>query len=275
MVGGPQAEVGASAGGQPLAEPRLLDAGRELEVDAAYPRFVVVVHDPLSGEPGYRSIAAFAVSTMLRHIGVDTRWTDATEPAEVLQGVAGHRPSCAVLVLSAPAAHADPAGCVARMWDRPAALARAYRRAGVPVVAVRLGGSAAALAACVDAGATGVPDLENLREELCRLAGSLASGWSWPDPVGGSPRHGEADKQARNSDRDVLFAAFSRLTPAERRVLALLAEGWSAHEIAEQSVLSLSTVRSHIRSILRELGVSSQLAAVAIVHGAVPQAHRG
>jgi len=36
-------------------------------------------------------------------------------------------------------------------------------------------------------------------------------------------------------------------------------------------VVSLTTVRSHIRSILRKLNVNSQLAAVAIANGADPR----
>jgi DNA-binding NarL/FixJ family response regulator len=57
------------------------------------------------------------------------------------------------------------------------------------------------------------------------------------------------------------------LTRSERRVLYHLTTGATAIEIAEKLVLSLATVRSHIRSILRKLEVSSQLAAVAIAQG--------
>ena len=42
----------------------------------------------------------------------------------------------------------------------------------------------------------------------------------------------------------------------------------SAAEIAEQRVVSLATVRSQIRAILRKLEVTSQLAAVAMAHRA-------
>jgi DNA-binding CsgD family transcriptional regulator len=53
------------------------------------------------------------------------------------------------------------------------------------------------------------------------------------------------------------------LTPRQREVLGMLAEGKSARVIAVELRLSEMTVRNHIRSILRELGCSSQLAAVA------------
>ena len=56
------------------------------------------------------------------------------------------------------------------------------------------------------------------------------------------------------------------LTTSERRVLFYLTIGRSAQDIADELVVSVTTVRSHIRSILRKLGVRSQLAAVAIAN---------
>jgi DNA-binding NarL/FixJ family response regulator len=56
-----------------------------------------------------------------------------------------------------------------------------------------------------------------------------------------------------------------QLTSRERQVLADLAAGKRAATIAEESVVSLATVRAQIRSILAKLGVSSQLEAVALL----------
>jgi DNA-binding NarL/FixJ family response regulator len=56
------------------------------------------------------------------------------------------------------------------------------------------------------------------------------------------------------------------LTASERRVLFYLTTGKSAQDIADDLVVSVTTVRSHIRSILRKLGVRSQLAAVAVAN---------
>lgn len=69
--------------------------------------------------------------------------------------------------------------------------------------------------------------------------------------------------RAREEHRRRL-APFGDLTPAEARVLHDLANGRGATEIAELRVVAISTVRSHIRQILRKLGVGSQLAAVAL-----------
>jgi DNA-binding NarL/FixJ family response regulator len=53
------------------------------------------------------------------------------------------------------------------------------------------------------------------------------------------------------------------LTPRQREVLTLLADGASTEEIATALALSEETVRNHIRQLLRRLGVHSRLAAVA------------
>jgi DNA-binding NarL/FixJ family response regulator len=54
----------------------------------------------------------------------------------------------------------------------------------------------------------------------------------------------------------------SRLTPREWEVLDLLCDGQSTDEIADALVLSSETVRSHIKNLLRKLGVRSRQAAV-------------
>ena len=54
----------------------------------------------------------------------------------------------------------------------------------------------------------------------------------------------------------------SRLTPREWEVLDLLCAGQSTDEIADTLVLSAETVRSHIKNLLRKLGVSSRQAAI-------------
>jgi DNA-binding NarL/FixJ family response regulator len=263
----------ARGGGAHRRLPRPHNGNGALGARKVGPCFRVVVHDAQGGQPGYSGMGAFAVAAMLSRIGIDSEWVDAGEPAEVLSRLAGPAPSCAVLVLSVPGRRRDPEAAVARMWERPAALARGYLEAGLHVVAVRVGGSAAALAACIEAGATAVASLDDLPRELCRLAGGLSAAWSWPEREGQAAGPALADVPS-DDDRAAQLAALCRLTAAERRVLALLASGWSAQEIAEQSVLSLNTVRSHIRSILRQLGVSSQLAAVAIVYGAAPAGPR-
>ncbi len=54
------------------------------------------------------------------------------------------------------------------------------------------------------------------------------------------------------------------LTPREREVLALMVEGLNNPEIATRLVVSLSTAKFHVSSILSKLGVASRSEAVAL-----------
>ncbi|MCU0494035.1 MAG: response regulator transcription factor [Chloroflexaceae bacterium] len=54
------------------------------------------------------------------------------------------------------------------------------------------------------------------------------------------------------------------LTPREKEVLALLVQGWSNPAIAARLVVSRSTVKFHVSSILSKLGTASRTEAVAL-----------
>jgi DNA-binding NarL/FixJ family response regulator len=54
------------------------------------------------------------------------------------------------------------------------------------------------------------------------------------------------------------------LSPREREVLALVAQGMTNRQIAEQLVISEHTARNHVASILDKLGLSSRAAAAAL-----------
>jgi DNA-binding CsgD family transcriptional regulator len=55
-----------------------------------------------------------------------------------------------------------------------------------------------------------------------------------------------------------------RLTPRQHEILGHLANGHSTDQIARELHLSRETVRNHVRHVLRRLGASSRLEAVAI-----------
>jgi DNA-binding NarL/FixJ family response regulator len=57
------------------------------------------------------------------------------------------------------------------------------------------------------------------------------------------------------------------LTPREREVLTLLAQGMTNKGIAETLVISVNTVKRHLRSIYDKLDVHSRAAATAIAVG--------
>ena len=77
----------------------------------------------------------------------------------------------------------------------------------------------------------------------------------------------EAERARRVRDAgargDAVPLAFAELTPRERDVLRLLAEGLTNRQIAEQLVLSEHTVHRHVTNILRKLGLASRTAAAA------------
>jgi DNA-binding NarL/FixJ family response regulator len=81
-----------------------------------------------------------------------------------------------------------------------------------------------------------------------------------------APGHRRASDLERIERPGKGAAGLSLLTRQEQNVLAALMDGQAVREIAISNVLSPLTVRSHVRSILLKLGVSSQLAAVAVAH---------
>lgn len=64
---------------------------------------------------------------------------------------------------------------------------------------------------------------------------------------------------------------WSKLTPREHELLVLLCMGWSNRQIAEAESIGLETVKSHVVSILRKVGVKqrARLIAAALHHGVV------
>ena len=101
----------------------------------------------------------------------------------------------------------------------------------------------------------------DVRAMLLHDAGLLARHpWLGPDersPTGDRPKSGSL-KSAFEDAAPVLEA----LTPRELEVLGHLAELLSTEEIASAMFVSINTVRTHVRSILRKLGVPRRNAAV-------------
>lgn len=93
------------------------------------------------------------------------------------------------------------------------------------------------------------------------------------DPEVGSPEldaddRGELIRQWREEKSQLESVAenLASLSPREREVLTMLYAGDSVPTIASRLDVSEWTVRSQVRSILRKLGVRSQLGAVALAH---------
>jgi DNA-binding NarL/FixJ family response regulator len=69
------------------------------------------------------------------------------------------------------------------------------------------------------------------------------------------------DRPERDDHAELLLRSLSE---RERQILALLARGYSNRRIAETSLLSLNTVRTHVQNVLVKLGVHSKLEAAAL-----------
>ena len=78
----------------------------------------------------------------------------------------------------------------------------------------------------------------------------------------------------REATRKERGQAFAGLTDQEVRILALVAEGHTNREIADQVFLSEKTVRNYVSAILGKLGLAhrSQAAAYAVEHGLLSRA---
>jgi DNA-binding CsgD family transcriptional regulator len=61
---------------------------------------------------------------------------------------------------------------------------------------------------------------------------------------------------------NLVAAQFERLTRRETEVLALLADGHSAPEIAEKLTLALSSVKWYVQQVYGKLGVNSKRQAI-------------
>lgn len=118
------------------------------------------------------------------------------------------------------------------------------------------------LAAAYDAGVVAVLDKSIPFPKLVRQLESIAKG----DTTEADQRRHEVigRRRTEEAERARRLEPFEELTSREQAVLAMLLDGLQAAEIAEASYVSISTVRSQIRSILAKLGVNSQLTAVAM-----------
>jgi DNA-binding NarL/FixJ family response regulator len=111
------------------------------------------------------------------------------------------------------------------------------------------------LVAAIDAGCSGFVTKHKAGDELTTAVRLAAAGEALVSP----------DMLARLLPRlrPSYHGVGADLTPREREVLDLLAQGESKEAIAQRLFLSANTVRNHIQNILNKLGAHSRLEAVA------------
>lgn len=151
----------------------------------------------------------------------------------------------------------------AGQWVSGVELVRGLCASGWKVLVVSGSIDTPGVAAAIADGAIGSVPKSSSFEALLRTAVTAAAG---------EPVMTEAERQRwlarhRNyrAQERALARRLGRLSPREREVLELLAEGHRAADIAERFTVSLTTVRTQIRSVLAKLEVNSQLEAVALM----------
>ena len=165
----------------------------------------------------------------------------AGDPQELLRKVAATRPDVAIIDIKMPPTHTDE-GLVAAQELR-----RLYPNVGVLVLshylesryAMRLleehpEGSGYLLKERVSDVAVLVDALRRLHEGECVVDPTIVS-----------------RLMSRRQDTGPL----AELTPREREVLGLMAEGYSNHAMCERLFLSAKTVEAHVRQIFLKLGL--------------------
>jgi two-component system, NarL family, nitrate/nitrite response regulator NarL len=197
------------------------------------------------------ALLAHALTRALREIGVFADSVVPTGDAEILDGVAGIRPDVVLLDLDLGAL-----GSSVRLIPDLRAL-------GCKVVVVTGEESRARWGECIEAGADAVVSKALSFDDLLGRVTNILD-----ESKGVSSEQDELRACAREHRREqrTRLEQFEALTPRECDVLDALTQGRSAEEIAAGAFVSLATARTHIRSILQKLGVSSQLAAVATAH---------
>lgn len=232
----------------------------------------ILVVDPAVALSDTPRSAVQGVAAAARRLGVCPILSAADRPDTVVDDLSVSEADAVVLILHPDAARSLNGVEGGTPWEHPARLARALVDAGASVIALSVGATAAGVAACVEQGAAGLLHIDALADELvtvAKLSAAKASGTT--RPTGNGSGSGASGSQRGRRLLPAPFDSLVHLTSTERKVLFHMMEGRAAGEIASELVVSLTTVRSHIRSILRKLNVNSQLAAVAIANGAYPR----
>ena len=114
----------------------------------------------------------------------------------------------------------------------------------------------------VRAGAAGWVTKDAPTDELLAAIRGVAVGESWIPPrlLTGVLRDLLTTRRMVDEDEERL----GRLTPRERTVLDMMADGLDRSAIAQRMFLSTNTVRTHVQNIFAKLNVRSSLEAVAL-----------
>lgn len=197
---------------------------------------------------------ATALRITLRQYGLDARQSATGSFADILAHACRLRPALAILDLNL--------GQLDGQGADGGTLIRSLTRLGCGVLAISGGGDSPGQAAAVAAGALGlVPKTASLPTLLDAVGAAAAGRTVMSDDVRQAWLRFHDQYRIRQRERS---RRLDRLSSREREVLRLLAQGKRAVDITEHFVVSITTVRTQVRSILTKLEVNSQLEAVAL-----------
>jgi DNA-binding NarL/FixJ family response regulator len=195
-------------------------------------RIVIAEDDPLLRE---------GVALLLRAESLDVVAT-ADGPDAFLAAVDAHRPDCAIVDVRMPPTHTDE-GIVAAVEAR-------RRQPELAVLVLSAYVEQAFATELLSGGAHRLGYL--LKERVGRVEQFLGALYR----VAGGGTAIDPEVVAQLLTRTRADSALERLSPREREVLALMAEGLGNSTIAERLVVTDGAVHKHIRSIFAKLDLS-------------------
>lgn len=145
-------------------------------------------------------------------------------------------------------------------------LIRPLRALGPRVLVMTASQDRLLLARCLEEGADGIFDKTLPLAQLVGYVSDAAHGYTVLSPA--AREELLAALRTERSSRRAALTRFDSLTAREAEVLRHLLAGRSSDEIASEQAVAVSTVRSHVKSIFRKLGVNSRLAAVTLARDA-------
>ncbi|MGK0226196.1 MAG: two-component system nitrate/nitrite response regulator NarL [Thermoproteota archaeon] len=215
----------------------------ETNVEAAAP--VLIVDD--------NSLLAGSLAMVLTAEGCAVRALKATTVHQLEAEIAGRAPAVTLVRI-------QPGPSLARSLE----LVKTAAKDGATVAVLSDSTHELLLSAAVHAGATGLVASSDLMIDTVDQILAMVKG---EQLISELRREELVDLfLTHRVDRDNRFMPFESLSRRESEVLCLLMEGHSVAKIAESSFVSVGTVRTQVKAILRKLGVSSQAAAVALAY---------
>ncbi len=118
----------------------------------------------------------------------------------------------------------------------------------------------------VHAGVSGFLMKDATLEELAATIQSVADGVNVLPPQMTGSLFSQIAEDPVVKGRPIALASV-RMTPREREVIDLIAEGMSNKEIAKNLHIATHTVKSHVRNIMEKLTLHTRLQIAAYVHG--------